>query len=103
MRLLPLLQPLVNTLPPSFTPYRDRPQTHTTDHQKAGANGAEPTNPNLLDRRQTYGAPRRCKNVANHVVARDNLCASVLGLHHIEAICIQAGETEELRNTLNKH
>ncbi len=94
---------LVHGPSPSLSPYRRGPETKSTHDQETGRYRAKPTHADGFDGRQTDGAPRGRKDIADHIVPRDDLGAPAFGLHDIQTIRVQARKGKQLRDTLDEH
>ena len=103
MLLFPLSQPLIDSLPPRFSPERCRPETEKAGKQESGGDGAEPADADLLDCRETHRAARGGEEIANHVIPRHHLRGPTFTLHHVETVGVQAGEAEQLCDALDEH
>lgn len=102
-----LLQPisprpplLINPVPPPLAPDDRRPRRQRARQQEQGRNGAEPAHADVLDRRQHHRRPEARKQVPHKVVARNHVAAPPL--HDVEAVRVEAGEAEQLRDALHK-
>lgn len=102
--LLPLFPPLytpVHIFPPLPTPDGDTPRHARGHDQEPSADGAEPTDANRLDSRETDGGTGGREHISEDVVARDDLCAP--RLHDVQAVRVQARKAEQLGDALQEH